>query len=111
MFYCKIASNKNKKIAVLPVLIALIMLSQGSHEVKSKLIVDNICKHAASLEETSVDEVDPQYQVLSRNSLNLILVTVVSVALIVLPIFASDYPSTDRTAYLKILVSWPKKLD
>ena len=48
---------------------------------------------------------------LSRNSLTLVLVTVVSVALVVLPILASDYPSSDRTEYLKILVSWPKKLN
>ena len=89
---------------MLPVLISLIMLSQGPHEIKSRLIVDQICKHAATFEATSVDEVDSEFQVLSKHSLNLILVTDVSVAIIVLPIFASDFPSPDRLNFIKILV-------
>jgi len=98
MFYCKIASVSNNRISVLPVLIALVMISKGTQEEKSTLIVDSICKHATQLEETSVDESDPAYQVLSHNSLTLVLVTVVSVALVVLPVLGgSDYPSKDKT--------------
>ncbi len=83
---------------MLPVFIALVMLSKGTQEEKSKLIVDSICKNAALLEETSVDETDPAYQVLSHNSLTLVLVTVVSVALVVLPVLGgSDYPSKDKS--------------
>jgi len=61
MFYCKIASVVNSRISVLSVLIALVMLSEGTQEEKSKLIVDSICKNAIVLEETSVDETDPAY--------------------------------------------------
>lgn len=40
MFYCKIATVSLKQISVLPVLISLIMLASGTHELKSRLIVD-----------------------------------------------------------------------
>ena len=111
MFYCKIATVQGNKISVLPVLITLIMLSEGKADEKSRLIVDQICKHAATLEALQIDEVDFEYQVLSKHTLNLILVTVVSVALVVLPIFAADFPSTDRLNIIRILVEWPKKAD
>ncbi len=40
LFYCRIADVTNDTIAVLPVMIALIMLSLGSATVKSELIAD-----------------------------------------------------------------------
>ena len=35
------------------------------------------------------------------------MVTLVSVALVVLPLFASDYPMKDKAEYLRILKQWP----
>lgn len=41
----------------------------------------------------------------------MILTTVVSVAVTILPLFASDFPSSDKRTYFKILQEWPMKMD
>jgi|LauGreDrversion4_2_1035121.scaffolds.fasta_scaffold635228_1 hypothetical protein len=46
-----------------------------------------------------------------KSDLKLILITVVTVALVVLPLFACDYPMQDKTRLFKILQDWPMKVD
>jgi hypothetical protein len=91
---------------VLPVLISLVMLSKPETPCqKAALLVSVICQH--TIDAVSVSESEIKYQVLSKQQLNLVLVSVCSVAMIVLPVFACDYPSLDRRGMLKILVQWP----
>ncbi len=66
-----------------------------------------VCRQATHLNRSDLVETDLDFLVLSRQGLTLILVTLVSVALVVLPLFASDYPIKDKTEYLRILAEWP----
>lgn len=66
-----------------------------------------VCRQATHLNGSDLVETDLDFLVLSRQGLTLILVTLVSVALVVLPLFASDYPIKDKTEYLRILAEWP----
>jgi hypothetical protein len=49
--------------------------------------------------------------VLSRQGLNLIIETLVSVAFVVLPLFAADYPFKDKAEYLQVLTEWPSLVE
>jgi hypothetical protein len=46
-----------------------------------------------------------------KSDLKLILTTVVTAALIILPVFAADYPLPDKRTYFRILQEWPVKVD
>ena len=47
--------------------------------------------------------------VLSSEQLKCILTIFVNVSLILLPLYASDYPSIDKRQYFKLLVQWAKR--
>ena len=83
------------------------MLCEGDSESKSRFIVCEVCKQATALNCTDPAENEFEFQVLTKQGLRLIVVTLVSVALVVLPLFASDYPLKDKTEYLRILTQWP----
>ena len=47
--------------------------------------------------------------ILSNDQLKCILTIFVNIALILLPLYASDYPSIDKRGYFKLLVQWAKR--
>lgn len=108
---------------MIPALIALYFLSQGSTENKAKAICDifsdytffqedsastgifGLQKSAVSLEyEQRLRETQ-----ISKDQLHCIISTFTNLALVLLPLYASNFPNSDKRQYIILLVEWQKR--
>ena len=119
-FYSKFivieGSSENARYSLVPTLVALIFLAQGNSEEKAAAIGELFSEHhfMQSRNGTISSENRPSQDgrmsgqlrdsVLSRDQLRCILTIFINIALILLPLYASDYPSIDKRGYFKLLV-------
>lgn len=117
------------KYQLTPTLIALIMLTQGSPDIKAKAICELFCgqrllkpaplgirasqMNKAKIASTSAgdaprDSIDTQARsnVLTKEQLTSIVQIIVNVSLTLLPLYASDFPSEDKRSFVKTLIQW-----
>lgn len=125
-FYSKfmVVDHKSSepRFSLIHALIALIFLCQSPADQKARTICDlftgyNIFQEDSGqgifgLQRTQTQlaqEKRLQETFLSREQLNCIVQTFVNVSLILLPLYASDFPSSDKRAYFRLLVEWHKR--
>ena len=101
---------QHKRYSLLPTQIALFFLAMGTPDVKAKAICDLFL--AAPVNKQKNEE---QYEqqlattILSKEQLKCIISIFVNISLVLLPMYASDYPPKDRRQYYKFLVQWTKR--
>jgi hypothetical protein len=109
-FYSKFvvtdAKADDQLFSLLHALVALLFLCQGTTELKAKAICDLYSDLEAIREGPK-----PQNESLSETYLDIeqvssIVSTIANVSLILLPLYASDFPSGDKRHYFKLLVDW-----
>ena len=93
----------------MPTLVALIFLSQGNSEQKALAIAELFSEQkfmgsAMGSFRDSIGSNQLKEIVLSSEQLKCILTIFVNVSLILLSLYASDYPSIDKRQYFKLLV-------
>ena len=123
-FYSKFVviegTGQNARYSLVPTLVALIFLAQGTSEEKAHAIGELFSEHrfmqsrqgTISSEHQSLDgRLSSQLRdtVLSSDQLKCILTIFINIALILLPLYASGYPSIDKRGYFKLLVQWAKR--
>ena len=123
-FYSKFivieGTGRTARYSLVPTLVALIFLAQGNADEKAHAIGELFSEHrfmqsAASVSSENRPSLDGrlsnQYRetMLSNDQLKCILTIFVNIALILLPLYASDYPSIDKRGYFKLLVQWAKR--
>lgn len=111
-----------KRYSLVPTQIALIFLAQGDNLMKSKAICElfsedqflqpsppGIHKHNEALGGDRSHEDDLEETMLSQEQLKCVISIFVNISLVLLPIFASDFPCRDKRNYYKYLVQWTKR--
>ena len=107
----RLAEHNAKRVNALQIAIALVMLAQGSADYKSDIIVHMVLHQRGGLEDKNFAVGGPDYQILTKADLRLVLTTIVSVPLIALPLFATDFPSPDKRGFFKIMQEWPMRVE
>ena len=112
-FYSKFVvvegSGRQSKYSLVPTLVALIFLSQGNSDQKAVAIAELFSEHKflGSVMGSFRDSVGSNQLkeiALTSEQLKCILTIFVNISLILLPLYASDYPSIDKRQYFKLLV-------
>ena len=121
-----------ERYCMVPALIALIFLSQGTIDVKAKAISEvfsgqRLLKPVKrgirdvknrqidpsggfrGIEQRSTLDEQTKKTTLTKEQLDCIIEVIVNVSLVMLPIYASDFPSGDKQQYMKMQVQWYQK--
>ena len=108
--HARTSMNLDSNYALIPTLIALIFLSQGNAENKAKTIGELFSEHSfyqPGIMNVNKKHFDPTLQghlaetFITPPQLRCIVSIFVNLALVLLPLYAVDYPSVDNRDYLK----------
>jgi hypothetical protein len=98
---------------LIPALIALYFLSQGSTENKAKAICDIFSDYTFFQEDSASTGIFGLQRLretqISKDQLHCIISTFTNLALVLLPLYASNFPNSDKRQYIILLVEWQKR--
>ena len=106
------------KYTLIPTIIALIFLAQGNAEHKAKAIAELFSQHSfyqPGIKNDHKQHLDPTLEshlaetFISPQQLKCIVSIFVNLALVLLPLYAADFPSDDKSAYLKTIIQWSNR--
>ena len=106
------------KYTLIPTIIALIFLAQGNAEHKAKAIGELFSQHSfyqPGIANINRQHLDPTLEshlaetFIAPQQLRCIVSIFVNLALVLLPLYAVDYPSVDKRDYLKTIIQWSKR--
>ena len=106
------------KYALIPTIIALIFLAQGNAQHKAKAIGELFAQHSfyqPGIKNVNKLHLDPTLEshladtFITQQQLRCIVSIFVNLALVLLPLYAIDYPNDDKSAYLKLIIQWSNR--